>query len=247
MFSAEKQQNINSMFAKFNSLGQLSCIICKKSIKNELHWNKHLKSKIHLENRIQLKMKIDAEKINDSNEMPMKRDISQSFHEPSDINLNMTNKEFKKQKLETKSDFKDNLKDQDTLKSNDTIVNALPEGFYDDRSIEDKNCYKNKIQDMNIEYQKFKQIIQIEEPELGNSKDDKIRDAEREIEEVEDLIFRWKKIENFHCKREEILKKKELRHHVKQNSDSDKESDVEESEIDLKSILIISLQTKKRC
>lgn len=245
MFSTDKPKNINSIFAKFNSFGQLSCIICNKSIKNELQWKKHLNSKIHLEKRIQLESKIDAEKTDDNKQITtLKRDISKSLEEPSDIQLNIINSENKKQKLETKFDSKNDLKDLNSLKSNEIILDALPEGFYDDR-IEEKNRLKNNLQNQNIEYQEFKRIIESEEFESENLKDDKKKGVEREIEEVEDLIIRWEKIEKFHCKREEILKKKDSRHHFEQKSDS--ESEVDESEIDIENILSISLQTKKRC
>ena len=49
LMKEEKQKKIDSPLAKYNSTGQLSCIICNQIIKSELFWNAHINNKIHLQ------------------------------------------------------------------------------------------------------------------------------------------------------------------------------------------------------
>lgn len=253
-FSAGKSQRINSAFARYNSIGQLSCIICNQSIKNELLWNKHLVSKMHLENKIKLKNKIDEENcesiesVKDSR--ANKRNISESLNEKQTnyTSLNKDEKEIKKQKFETMSEIKNDSRTSQFVKPAEVISGFLPEGFYDDRCIDDRVRGVNKTQDLNSQYDEFKRLIQMEESksELDNSKDEKMRDVGRELEEVDELIFRWEKIESFHNKREELLKNK-IEFKKSTNTELDKDSDKDDSDVDLENFLSITLQTKKRC
>jgi len=55
------QKRIESPIAKYNSTGQLTCIVCNQIVKSELMWNAHINSKSHLEAKNQLKMKLIAE------------------------------------------------------------------------------------------------------------------------------------------------------------------------------------------
>lgn len=52
------QKRIESPLAKYNSIGQLTCIICNQVVKSELIWNAHLNSKQHLENKNKLKSQL---------------------------------------------------------------------------------------------------------------------------------------------------------------------------------------------
>lgn len=51
-------KKIESPFAKYNSTGQLTCIICNQVVKSELVWNAHVNSRSHLENKNKLKSKL---------------------------------------------------------------------------------------------------------------------------------------------------------------------------------------------
>lgn len=54
-------KRIESPIAKYNSVGQLTCVICNQVVKSELVWNAHINGKSHLEAKNQLKMKLVAE------------------------------------------------------------------------------------------------------------------------------------------------------------------------------------------
>lgn len=55
------QKRIDSPMAKYNSIGQLTCIVCNQVVKSELVWNAHLSSKTHADNKNKLKMKLVGE------------------------------------------------------------------------------------------------------------------------------------------------------------------------------------------
>lgn len=45
----EKAKRIESPLAKYNSIGQLTCVICNQIIKSELFWTAHINGKAHLQ------------------------------------------------------------------------------------------------------------------------------------------------------------------------------------------------------
>ncbi|XP_011402561.1 PREDICTED: zinc finger protein 830-like [Amphimedon queenslandica] len=51
---------IDHPLAKYNSVGQLTCVICTVTIKSELLWQTHLQSKTHKQNVIELKTLSDS-------------------------------------------------------------------------------------------------------------------------------------------------------------------------------------------
>ena len=51
----ETKSKINSPLAKYNSAGQLTCILCNAIVKNELVWPAHANGKLHKDNVANLK------------------------------------------------------------------------------------------------------------------------------------------------------------------------------------------------
>lgn len=122
---------------------------------------------------------------------------------------------------------------------------GLPEGFFDDPDLDAKARGQSREANLDAEYEEFKKIIQSEEvkSELLIETDDKARDFERDIEEVDELIGRWNKIENLHVQREAIKKKmSESKASKKLESESDDEDD---EEISVENILNMELRSKK--
>lgn len=241
-----KPQKINSVFAKYNSIGQLSCIICNQIIKSDHLWNKHLISKTHLENKKKFKKKIEAENNIETETINVprstKRNISESvFEDESNSCLDIS--EIKKKKLENNLEANSY---HEEVNNSEFVPGVLPEGFYDSNKKEEISRETMKLHDINTEFEEFKKIIHREESEteFNGLMDEKIRDFGRELEEVQELIFRWEKIENFHNKRDELRDKNKL---IKtDNSLNENESDEEDIELDLDDVINISLQTKKR-
>ena len=45
----EEKPKIESPLAKYNSIGQLMCVVCNQVIKSELFWSAHINGKSHLQ------------------------------------------------------------------------------------------------------------------------------------------------------------------------------------------------------
>lgn len=298
------QRRIESPIAKYNAVGQLTCIICNQVVKSELVWNAHINSKSHLDAKNQLKMKLVAEQAkpissstsssnNKTSEVESKATENNlkvnSFnntsmnHSNNECNLksneSVNNKASKRSNTETTNSNLDTLNKKPkidhmvdktsslSLNNNKQIENetkpepeteattsnasassvplGLPEGFFDDPDLDAKARGQSREANLDAEYEEFKKIIQSEEvkSELLIETDDKARDFERDIEEVDELIGRWNKIENLHVQREAIKKKmSESKASKKLESESDDEDD---EEISVENILNMELRSKK--
>lgn len=87
------QKRIESPLAKYNSIGQLSCIICNQAVKSEVLWNAHLNSKTHLSNKNQMKMQLVGQMAkplsNVQNEPTTKKvGVTKSFTDRCQLKLN---------------------------------------------------------------------------------------------------------------------------------------------------------------
>ena len=77
-----ESKKIESPLAKYNSIGQLTCIVCNQVVKSELLWNAHINTKAHLENKAKLKSKLKG------------ADDAQTFKKPA-LATSSTTKETK--------------------------------------------------------------------------------------------------------------------------------------------------------
>lgn len=298
-FAAKK---IESPFAKYNSLGQLTCIICNQVVKSELVWNAHLNSKTHIDNKNKLKSQLtsaggsetpapasSSDKKQPSNATVSQKvetkpppaqeagdDSSGGFKRPAPVPPS-TNKQLlqkliqeadededededvgeraKKIKLDNLVEKTDSIdlnrkvdekvaKEEDESKKepvDETEPGALPEGFFDDPDLDAKARGFSRAENLEAEYEEFKKIMQTEEVKSDSliERDDNLRDLDRNIIEVDELITRWSKIENLHQMRETLvanrLKKKNAQENEKMDTgkttnDSDSDSDVDLTE-----------------
>ncbi|XP_041104172.1 zinc finger protein 830 isoform X1 [Polyodon spathula] len=53
--TADRKKRVESPFAKYNSLGHLSCVLCNTPVKNEILWQTHMLGKQHKEKVAELK------------------------------------------------------------------------------------------------------------------------------------------------------------------------------------------------
>lgn len=288
--SISTSKRIESPLAKYNSLGQLTCIICNQIIKSELIWNAHLNSKLHLENKQKLKSKLIAqqeksmppppvpilfknETLNDKNDAKvLKRPISSQLDDKTtnskkhkidnlikktdSINLNKIN-------VNKSEKFVEKTVDTSTGESKLTVnatatASELPEGFFDDPEMDDKIRGVSREANLEAEYEEFKKIIQAEEhkSDIIVEQDDALRDVVRDLEQVDDLIGRWTKIECLHQKREALLaankiKKTSAEEHIMDHDHDDKilnqNDDQSESDDDLDNVMGLTLRSKHRC
>ena len=296
--SDSKAKRIESPFAKYNSIGQLTCVICNQVVKSESLWNAHLNSKSHLENKNKLKSKLTkATTTPTSGKTPVepvqknvfKRPASsilqeekQNSTEPksgssTDANAKSflandeSNLDAKKQKLDNLVSKKSSvdakpvpsIQDKMDTSETDLVVEvkvnplleaaastALPEGFFDDPDMDDKVRGVSRTENLEAEYEEFKKIMQSEEYKSDQivEKDDVLRDVDRDLEEVDELIGRWSKIEDMHNKREAILaaNKKKKAENASSSTKVEENSDSDDSDLDMDSVLNLAMRNKKR-
>ena len=136
--------------------------------------------------------------------------------------------------------------EMETLSEVTTVnKNELPQGFFDDRKkdMEARNVNYNAVLDS--EFAKFKAELQNEETknEIIAEIDDEVRDTDRDLEEVDQLIEKWSRVENLHQRKENLAK-------LRANKNVDKkmeEDSSDESDVDLDSVVNLTLRTKNRC
>jgi hypothetical protein len=141
-------------------------------------------------------------------------------------------------------------------------IPGLPEGFFDD-PLKDAKARNIVLSDaLDVEFEKFKREMQIEElkQDALDELDDDNRDIDRELEEVDDLIDKWSKIENLHQRKEQLLLK--ARNTIyNDNGDSltvekkilikkkpiEDSNDDEDEDIQLDEVMNLQLRSKQRC
>lgn len=124
---------------------------------------------------------------------------------------------------------------------------ALPEGFFDDPEMDAKARGQSRAENLEAEFEEFKRVIQSEDvkSEIIIERDDDRTNVDRNIEEVDEMIHRWNKIEDLHNRREELKKLRSNKQvAVEQKMEADEESSDEE--IDLDSVLNFNLRSKNR-
>ena len=295
-------KRIESPLAKYNPIGQLTCLVCNQVVKSENLWNAHLNSKTHLDNKNKLKTQLTKSSTTSSipsslsnnsvdniQKNVFKRPASATQHEEKSVHssLKTVNSKLeadidlkssvKKQKLDDlvdkksndlhlkleppsiKMDISENSQREPTSddlneKSEASKVNplleaapstTLPEGFFDDPDMDDKVRGVSRADNLEAEYEEFKKIMQTEEHKSDKivEQDDLLRDVDRDLEEVDELINRWSKIEDLHNRREAILKANKRKMEEKQINKEAEESD--SSDVDLNEILNLEIRKKQ--
>ncbi|XP_058960194.2 zinc finger protein 830-like isoform X1 [Pocillopora verrucosa] len=177
----EAKTSINSPLARYNSAGQLSCVVCDMTIKNEFLWTSHVLGKKHKENLADLKGKSKANvsvrevrkpvkvsgKVETNEEAPEKK---LKVDNSSDTNSFTDSLEEIKDEISTDeqaglpSDFFDHeIKSemQQHIASGDS-TEGIPEGFFDDPKLDAKVRkveYKDQAEE---QWEKFQKEMQVE-------------------------------------------------------------------------------------
>ncbi|XP_067680900.1 zinc finger protein 830-like [Haliotis asinina] len=110
-----------------------------------------------------------------------------------------------------------------------TMADILPEGFFDDPKMDAKVRkveYKDKMEE---EWEQFQRAMKEESHVSENiiEEDDQQANIERNIDEIDDQINRWKEIEDLHDKKAEVIGKVGDR-----EAQSDSEGEVDEAELE---------------
>ncbi|XP_022788485.1 zinc finger protein 830-like isoform X2 [Stylophora pistillata] len=173
----EAKKTVDSPLARYNSAGQLSCVVCDINIKNEFLWTSHVLGKKHKENLANLKGKSKANlsvtevqkpvKVETNDEAPNKK-IKVDYR----IDTNSYTDSLEEKKDETSTDNQSHLPSdffdhgiksgmQENIPRGDS-TEGIPEGFFDDPKLDAKVRkveYKDQAEE---QWEKFQKEMQVE-------------------------------------------------------------------------------------
>ncbi|XP_033149013.1 zinc finger protein 830 [Drosophila busckii] len=191
---------LNSPIAKFDSAGNLSCVLCRIPIKVNV-WKVHLNSKQH-------KLSVELAKnqrseigINKPNKQTTKLKVSNSANSTIKSSIDRA------PEVSNLIGLQDAIKVKENADQTNTVPNALPDKFFDvDKST---NVYEND-REANMEWQKFQReikevdaisnIIETEEQDSTNIK--------RHLKEIDEQLENWKRFIKINDKKNTMSSKK---------------------------------------
>ncbi|CAJ1072403.1 zinc finger protein 830 [Xyrichtys novacula] len=262
------KKRVESPFAKYNSLGHLSCTLCNVQVKSELLWPAHILGKQHKEKVVELK----EGKIQPSTpqSQPLKRktqddgeDAAASgkkskpstaagqsssglpgnfFDKPTEKEATPPKKSAGLSLLAGVYDDEDDEEAGSILKADeqekttekkDNTAEALPEGFFDDpvRDAKVRNVDAPKDQ-MDKEWEEFqKEIRQVNtKSDAIVAEDDEEGRLDRQIDEIDEQIECYKRVEVLRDKRDVVKNKPHPRKESCMEMDTSNEEEEEDED-----------------
>ncbi|CAL8089407.1 unnamed protein product [Calicophoron daubneyi] len=232
-----KTNKINHPYARYNQLGRISCIVCGVQIKSEFAWQAHILSRTHKQNESR------------EHQNSTKRASEQAGHtEPP-------TKQSRVQGLKTS----DSIISKDTEQSNpkapgsEVILNEknpaektgtmtseskLPEGFFDDRYKDAKirNVpYKDKITEEVEQFQREMIALEKESEQIVEKEMEAIV-SDRNLEEIDTQLEKWKHIENLQIESEKWGAKQRSKPEGQKTTDAEIKQEASDSESDIDDI-----------
>ncbi|KAL9900217.1 zinc finger protein 830 [Glossina fuscipes fuscipes] len=193
-------EKINSPLAKYDSKGNLSCIICRSSIKSSTLWKVHINSKLHKQNVEEAKM-LKTQIVNTAKDMTQQRLIRL---ESSISTLHTKPRGLEKPKkeviLKTKTE---KISEKATMSIEAASENTLPELFFDEPA--NKKDLKDPHDE---EWERFQREIK-EETITSNviiAGEQNEATVDRQIEEIDEQIQHWAKVLDLEEKVEKMNK-----------------------------------------
>ncbi|CAI5444810.1 unnamed protein product [Caenorhabditis angaria] len=206
--------NLNPMIAKQKPNGNIQCLICNQEIKPKI-WTAHINGKKHRQNIEDLKTKTakrakNVEKLDLQNEPPSKK-AKQDSAIPQDFfqsgNQNQTSS---------------------TQNKSENTIEGLPSGFFDDKKMDEKSAEsREKMAQLDLEFEKWKEEIGEEQNEQEKKEEEKEAEEQREleIERIDEQMKALKKLNDL-----EIEKEKRLNQAIERRKQREEEQKMEEDE-----------------
>ncbi|CAF1179718.1 unnamed protein product [Adineta ricciae] len=224
LMKQEKQKRIDSPLAKYTNTGQLCCALCNQQLTSETFWKAHINGREHKQKLLELKSNIkqsntDAIFAKPSPPSPVSSEAQRGVkrsHDPMQMIASLlVNHQFlylqqhffdsgsSKAQLDTpKYSTPVTITAAATINSVPPVqqTSTIPEGFFDDPQVDARMRKVEYVDKMEVEWDAFTRQMKQETniSEKLEAEDDIERDVEREIKETDELITRWKKIEEMH-------------------------------------------------
>jgi len=222
-------KKIDSPLAKYNELGQLTCVLCQSVVRSEAVWPVHINSKQHRD-KVEQAKKL-KEKTNNFT-TPLKRPLTPP--------IEVSNKKLKgilknapprsneaavgasgvpvdffddssKNKIITKTQQQSDAKEDKPEEKMDVDIQengtTIPEGFFDDPKQDAKARhidYKDPIEE---EWERFQKAIRDADNESAAiiAEDQEEATNERQIDEIDEQLKNWSRVLNLERKKTEVI------------------------------------------
>ncbi|XP_031333687.1 zinc finger protein 830 isoform X2 [Photinus pyralis] len=208
----KKTTKIESPLAKYNDLGQLTCVLCQSIVRSEGVWNVHINSKQHrdkVEEARRLKETTNNFTTNPKRslevpiEVPTKKikgilkNSKTSTHDNdasnTEISSNVGNAvTFKEVSVDPVS----NKQDEQMVIDPKDDQSAIPEGFFDDPKQDAKVRHIDYKDPVEEEWERFQKAIRDANNESANiiAEDHEEATNERQIDEIDEQMKNWSKV-----------------------------------------------------
>ncbi|XP_050295901.1 zinc finger protein 830 [Anthonomus grandis grandis] len=230
----KEPKKIDSPLAKYNDLGQLTCILCKSIVRSDAVWTVHINAKQHKQN-IEIAKKL-KEKTNNFT-TPLKRPLTPPLPDVPEKKIKGILKNAPPTSLKTVSSTeapipskeKDGTSGNNSLATkaipqektvepgqnkevNEELAGELPEGFFDDPVLDAKARNLEYKDPLEMEWEKFMKEMKVVEDEseaiIAGDQDEAT--ADRHIEEIDEQIVLLNKVLDLEKKKDvavELLNK----------------------------------------
>ncbi|XP_050541961.1 zinc finger protein 830 [Daktulosphaira vitifoliae] len=245
--SQRVKKKIDSPLAKYNSDGQLSCVVCKLNIEDESSWSDHIKSKYHKENIV--KRKPESSKMSHrlavtTESLKRTQPIQEISNPPKKIKGILKNAspssvpsipsdffESSSSQLTKTIEKNEDKMDEDTENNDELNIDKgeLPKGFFDDPMIDAKarkEAYVNSIDEEFLKFQKeIKEENFLSEQIMADNEDEATYG--RQVEEIDEQIKHWSKVIELEKKRDQMAQviNERMKIEIKNETIDDNESD----------------------
>ncbi|XP_014469141.1 PREDICTED: zinc finger protein 830 [Dinoponera quadriceps] len=192
-------KKIESPLAKYTDSGQLMCILCKSTVRNETVWPVHLNSKIHKENiALAKKTKLETENpVKTANVTSFKRPLSPS----QNVSINKKIKGILKNNSQPVTQTKSSLP-ADFFDNNTKQVNGGPSSATQKSESKDSTTNITDVQSVEVEEEKEKEKEKEKVKDTNTSAlpegffDDPVLDAKvRNVEYKDPIEEEWEKFQ----------------------------------------------------
>ncbi|CAL8108744.1 unnamed protein product [Orchesella dallaii] len=243
-----KPKKIDSPLAKYNSTGQLFCVLCNSQVKNEIFWTGHINGKQHRENVLALKQKppaagfkrpADPPARSSDHKPPPQKIQKQEPKEPPPTPVLIAEQDLAA--LRNEEDKKLFTQEpQNVEEEPDDVTPApesksLPAGFFDDPK-EDAKARGVKFKDpQDEEWDKFVKEIATEDIKSNEivGIEQEASAVDRELEQIEEQMVHWQRVidlEKLAKNRSKQTKAKPMDVDQAEASDDDEDEDLDYTE-----------------
>lgn len=213
-------KRVDSPLAKYNSLGQLTCIVCKIPVKSEIIWAAHIQGKKHRQNVEAFKASLtpDEQKISNQSSiqeekptLPSSSKIKRKDVEPTEAPIRKKIKVSTVEHLPVKSQPAVRVKVEKNIRQQHqppvkvkkeeaaapSMKDVLPEGFFDDPTVDAKVRQVEVKNTAEEEWAKFQKEMEHQQQasQVMLEADETATQVSRNITEIDEQIQRFAKVE----------------------------------------------------